>query len=491
MGDRQIKIMSQTLKNIKIPYPNEGVVRSAQLSDTVAPTNSVQIAVNMNFDQVGAVKTRPGVATYATQQAGAISSFGTLNVLGSQPTLYVQVGTALYGYIANTFYPVRTLSVTTRARYAQYLNQIWMCNGHAGDPIMSSPGGSSNFTSANVPAGFPKADFISAGQEGRLWVADSSTDTLYYTDIVQFNGTYQPLTFTLATNFIADFSPQNGQSITGLFRVPRALLVFKQNTIFRVYGAYSVDPYPAYNVGTYSQESIVQAKDGVYFHHSSGFYKFNYSSQPTELSRRVIDFVRAIPRSYYGNVQGVWDGFDSIEWSVGPITVEGVSYSNCVMRYTISTQVWTIYDYPENNITSMIRYDNGANIQSLMGTVAGRIGSLDTGNDDFGQPIYYELIDRWRSFTPMYSRSKNLSGLMIMSENAAGARVEYQIEKSQPNVWTYIDTVDTEFDALFPNANTDDFSRVRLRLSGNTNGEPMLFYGIEVLSVQDKGLDEN
>ena len=35
----------KTPKKIKIPYPTEGTIRSAQLDDTVCPENSVQIAV--------------------------------------------------------------------------------------------------------------------------------------------------------------------------------------------------------------------------------------------------------------------------------------------------------------------------------------------------------------------------------------------------------------------------------------------------------------
>ncbi len=66
------------IKDIKIPYPTEGVIRTAQLDDTIAPANSVQLAVNMNFDRVGAMQTRPGVTQYADDLVEAINSFGTL-----------------------------------------------------------------------------------------------------------------------------------------------------------------------------------------------------------------------------------------------------------------------------------------------------------------------------------------------------------------------------------------------------------------------------
>jgi hypothetical protein len=485
-----------TLKNVKIPYPNEGVIRSAELNDTICPENSVQLAINWNFDRVGAMVTRPGVATYATTLAGSIGSFGTLNSQASTTKyLFARVGTTIQALNSTTgnWASVRTaLTGTGKARFSQFLNRAWMVNGNAGDVPKTSNGGT--FDTTDVPATFPKGDFIQAGYDGRVWVGDAAKDILYYTDIVQStNGTsyVSPLTFDITKNFISTFSPQDGESMTGLFRVPKALLIFKQNHIYRVYNASNVDPYPAYNVGTYSQESIVQAKDGLYFHHSSGFYKFAYDSQPQEISRRVIDFVKAIPRANYENVVGVYDGFDAVKWSVGSVTVEGVTYANCQMRYSISTQVWTIYDFAGTTITSLISYDNGTTIEQVAGTSTGLVGKLDSGTTDFGSDIYYEMIDRWRSFTEMYSQSKNISGMMVMTENGAGMELQYQTEKSGMNVWTDIDIVKDKFDALFPNANTDDFNNLRFRLSGNTRGTPIIYHGTELLSLQIKGLDQN
>jgi hypothetical protein len=488
--------MATTLKNIKIPYPTEGVIRSAQLNDTVCPENSVQLAVNMHFDRIGGVTTRDGVATYATTLAGSVKAFGTLNSQASSTKyLFAHVGSTVQALNSTTgvWASVRTgLTGSVKARFSQFLNRTWMVNGNAGDVPKTSNGGT--FDTTDVPATFPKGDFIQAGFDGRVWVADAAKDILYYTDIVQSTDgtTYvSPLTFTLTTNFITKFSPQDGESITGLFRVPKALLLFKQNHIYRIYSSSNVDAYPAYNVGTFSQESIVQAKDGLYFHHSSGFYKFAYDTQPTEISRRVIDFVKAIPRTSYENVVGVYDGYDAIKWSVGSVTVEGVTYANCQMRYSISTQVWTIYDFAGTNITALVRYDDGTTIEQVAGTSTGLVGKLDSGTTDFGTAIYYEMIDRWRSFTEMYSSSKNISGMMVMSENGAGALVQYQTERSTANAWKDIDTVKDKYDALFPNALTDDFNNIRMRIRGNTRGTPIIFHGIELLSIQNKGLDQN
>lgn len=81
--------------------------------------------------------------------------------------------------------------------------------------------------------------------------------------------------------------------------------------------------------------------------------------------------------------------------------------------------------------------------------------------------------------------------MTVITENAAGAELQYQTEKSPMNVWTDIDDIKDKFDALFPNASTDDFNNVRLRLKGYTAGTPMIFHGVELLSIQNKGLDQN
>lgn len=495
--------MAQTFKNIRLPYITEGVVRTAQLNDTVAPENSVQIAVNMNFDRIGSIQTRPGVATFSSKsvlnKSGPVT-IGTLQTI-SISRLYVQCRDFIYRYNGTGWTGIATLTnYVNKCRYTQYLNVTYICNGYDGD-FLGMDDGSTFYNGAGpatYPANFPKVDYISGGFEGRLWGADKSTDTLYYTDIVQFTppSTYT-LTFNATTNFIKSLSPQDGESITALYRVPRALLVFKQNHIYRVYGAASADSYPAYNVGTYSQESIVEAKDGLYFHHSSGFYKFGYDSQPIEISRRIIDFVKAIPRSNYGNVVGIYDNYDSIKWYIGPVTVEGVTYSNCVVRYTISTQVWTIYNYSGLDYRAMTLYDDGSgNIKQLVAYPHASVSSfyvdqLDTGTDDHGSPIQFEMIDRWRSFTDMYSKSKSVSGMMVMADNAAGTILQYQTEKNGVDEWDYLETLNQNFDSLMPNVNSKDFNQIRFRLVGNSTGTPLVYHGIELLSIQDKGLDQN
>lgn len=395
------------------------------------------------------------------------------------------------------------LAQVSKPRFSQYLNYLWMVNGNeqiGGDPVATSNGG--NFGTDLVPDNFPKGDFISAGFEGRVWVLNKTLGIVYYTDIVQFTPpNVYTLTYDPAVDFISTLSPQTGQEFTAIFEVPRALLIFTEDTIRRIYGASSVDAYAAYNVGTYSQESIVQTKTGIFFHHSSGFYQFDYGSQPVEISRRIIDFVKAIPRSEYANILGVWDDFDTVKWYVGQVLVEGVVFRNCTVRYTISTQVWTIYDYKGIDITALISYDDGAALTQVVGAVVtnnpedssplNKTGALDTGNTDYNIEFYYEFIDRWRAYSNMYYLTKSISGVNVYSENAAGANLLYQKQKSGPNAWQPIGTVTEANNAIMPNSDTEDFDVIRWRLVGTTKGARVVVHGIEITSLTIKGQEQN
>ncbi len=139
----------------------------------------------------------------------------------------------------------------------------------------------------------------------------------------------------------------------------------------------------------------------------------------------------------------------------------------------------------------MTRYDDGTTISHLMGTSTGKTGSMDTGTTDFGEPFYFEYIDRWRSYTDMYAKTKAITGVNLYSENAAGANILYQVQGDQPNVWKSIGTIDEQKNSLLPNASTDDFEVIRMRVVGTTKGTPVIIHGIEILSITDKGYGEN
>ncbi len=479
--------MAKTYDNIKLPYYTEGVIRNDQMNDTVAPEDSVELAINGNFDRIGGFVTRPGVTTYATKFANPIITLGKWSQNAtSNRRLLAQTNSTIQSWNGTTWSNVRSLASNNKARFSQFLNLTYMVNGTGagGDTVATFDG--SAFGSTNVGS-LPKGDYIQAGFEGRVWVADRSSDRLYYTEIVSPSGVIAG-----GTDYIEKLSPQDGQQITGLFRVPRALLVFKENSIFRVYSATALDPYPGYNVGTYSQESIIQAKDGVYFHHSSGFYKFQYDGQPQEISRRIRDFVTAIPRANYENINGTFDGKDAVSWSIGDVTVQGVRFQNCIVRYSISTQVWTIYDLAITGVVNaMMVYDDGVNLVPLLGSSNGDVANYELGTTDLGNPIYFELTTGYMSFTDNWSFLKEISGIYVMSENGAGSSIQIQTDKDLPNVWKDVGTLTEEYCSAFPNFKSGAFNRIRFRIKGISTGAPIIIDGVELSKVIELGFKQN
>lgn len=306
---------------IKIPNPIEGIIRTASIEDVMSEPASVQEAINVHFDRMGATTVRPGLTEYSAALPGPARYFtvwSTTNLAtGNQnPQLMAQVGNTIYALIGGSWVSKGTNSTSGKVRATQFINYTYFVNGNNGDVLKSYDG--STYGTGNT-ASMPKGDFISGGLEGRLWIADKNTNRIWYSDQTP-TGTALANTITPYPNNFLYFSPPSGQSITGMILYQRAMMVFMQDYIYRIYGATSYDAYPAYFVGTYSQESIVQAKDTIYFHSPNGFYRFTYDQQPQEISRRIIDIMQAIPRANYANIFG-WQDFDHVYWALSLIHI--------------------------------------------------------------------------------------------------------------------------------------------------------------------------
>jgi len=478
--------MVKVYSDIKLPYINEGVVRDSENSHVMNENqNTCELALNLNFDSIGAMTLRPGVTQYSdVPTTDAVVSLGSYaDVVGGVRRLLVQRDDTIYSNDGTTSTAVRTLSNNNKARYKQYVGYTYMVNGNAtigGDPVETFDG--TTFGTANTGDMVP-GDFIEAF-EGRMWVADASNDRLYYTDIADPTGV-----ITGGTAYIEKLSPQDGESITALKTYVRAMLVFKQNHIYRVQGADSIDPYPSIFVGTYSQESILEGKNGLYFHHSSGFYRYNIDGGAKEISRRISDILDAIPRSAYDDVIGWVDkNGNALYWSIGDITLKGVTYANVVLRYTVSTEVWTIYSYGVD-ITAALNFDTGTQLIPMIGTLDGKTADVQSGTTDLGKPIFYEFESHWQAFTDTVSTTKKQKEIAYYHENAAGANLSYRIDKDFRNktrhIGTLRDEVVTRFD--IPSDFNVGFNRIKYRVAGESSGDTLRLYGAEIISLEDLG----
>lgn len=471
--------MSNKLEKFPFGNYNNGIVREAAVDSTLVPQNTVQFAQNVNFDVIGGIQLRNGLTLLGSQIASSTPVYGMANYRNNAGTAYqalAMVGQSVYAYRSSAWQEVRSsLSSGSKARFTNFVDYTFMVNGNSNQSLKTY-NGSGVFGTTNV-ANLPKGDFIE-NYRSRIWVADSATDKVYYSDVVNTDNTISG-----GAEYI-QVSPQDGEKITGLKRHSRALLVFKNNHIYRIFSINAADPDPSITRGTYSQESIVESKGGLFFHHPTGFYQFNFDSEPQEISRPIIDIVKAINRDNYDDIVG-WDDDDHIYWSVGDITLAGITYSNIVCCYTISTQVWTIYSY-NKQITSSVLFDTGSNLIQLVGDEDGNVLQFNTGYSDNGSAINYDLVTHWMYFTNLKSTSKSLSEIAIIHENSQGANISYQIDSDNYSQWRNIGSIKKDLYEIM-NLNAKNFIRIRFRFSGNSTGYPMIFRGFEALNMQSEG----
>lgn len=464
----------------KIPLPNitKSIIREAVVDSSLSPPDSVELLINLHTDSLGALTLRKGL-TLLGASIGSVPVLGIGNYRNNAGTNYkalAAVGTEIYAFDGTSWSSVRSgLTSQSRVRFTNLVDYIFMVNGN-GNQGLGTYNGSGSFGTTNA-ASLPAGDFIE-NYRSRIWVGKSSDDKVYYSDVVTTDGT-----ITGGTSFI-QVSPQDGEKLTGLKRHPRALLVFKQNHIYRIFSINSTDPDPSIKRGTYSNESIIECKSGIYYHHPTGFYKFNFDGEQEEISRPIIDIVQAIPRSYYENISG-WSDDDHIYWSVGDITLNGVVFSNIVCVQTLSTKNWTIYSYG-SEIRSAGLYDNGTLLRTIVGNDVGSVFTFDSGTTDNGTPIFYDLQTHWLYFSQVKTTRKSFTELATLHENAQGGNLSYQIDNDGPNQWKSIGTIKKDLEQI-DSLNAKSFMRIRFRLSGSSSGSPFIFRGWELLNILIEG----
>ena len=176
------------LQQIPLPFFQEMITTGA-IDEVLALPESVSLAINFDFDCIGASKSRKGTTLIGTPGASTTTlCMGSyINTAGTAYRLLTKVGTTVYGYNGSSWSSIRTsLGATSKARFTTLVDYIFMVDGNAGG-VVATWNGSSNFGSTNV-ASLPKGDFIE-NYRSRIWIADAATDKLYYSDVVTTSNT--------------------------------------------------------------------------------------------------------------------------------------------------------------------------------------------------------------------------------------------------------------------------------------------------------------
>ena len=279
-----------------------GVITESAVSENEYPKDAVIEAVNFHFDTIGEATLRKGTTILGNQLSGdVLGLFQHIDSAGTNNRIIAVNGGTVYYLSGSIWTSKRGVTNGKKARFSTFLNYVFMVNGT--DTTATWDGSASAFGTTNA-SGAPIGKYIE-NYRARMWIAGDATypDRLFYSSLPSAVTT--PLITwdtSVTTGQWVDISPSDGENITALHRTKDSLLVFKNNHIYRVYSIAQADPDPKFNVGTYSQESIVEAKNGVYFFHPTGIYRYNGDVQ--EVSRPVRDFVENITLGNYTKVSG-------------------------------------------------------------------------------------------------------------------------------------------------------------------------------------------
>jgi len=482
------KIPPQNRKSIKT-----GLITESAVSDNDFPQDACVESINFDFDTIGSCKLRSGLTQVGNTLSGESLGYYEFRDSGSGSNNQIMCinGTDLYYLSTGTWTAKRSsLTASAKARFSTLLDYVFMVNGSNATAVWDGNPSNSFVTTGNA-LNAPVGRFIE-NFRARMWIAGNSTypDRLYYSSLPSAVTT--PIV-TWDTNVLGgywiDVSPSDGENITGLHRTKNYLLVFKNNHIYQVASINSLDADPKIDVGTYSQESIVEAKNGVYFHHPTGFYRY-LDGGVQEISQPIIDIVGAITLANYSKVAGVLDkSGNHILWSIGDVTYGGTTYSNMVVRYTISTGTWTHRCYPTQWTTSGT-YNDGTTLYKIIGDESGHYYKLDTGLLDGITDISYSLIHAWDAIDGLRSSVKTINKMYFEHKGGAGTNVSMQVANDITNDWTktigQFKMLDTGFNNVTSNKGKIKGRKVRVRISGSSKGQPFTYEGYEVVDSSNE-----
>lgn len=476
----------QKIRNLGI----YGVIRQAEVDDSLIPDGAVTEAQNVSFDRKGAIMLRPGLAGLGSTVLASRPAVGIHNAQsgtaiavfsnGSSATIYTLTsgawGVSLDGGTASVrirFVDFGSYTITPNFMYNTYSSmRFWNAGSSRHWHFTGNPINPQNMWGYNIQ--------LVEVYKSRIYAAGDPAypGRLFFSSVITSAGN---VTWAPTVDYV-DINPNDGEDTKGLKRYSLELLVFKPNYIYR-FRTSGVDPDPLIKIGTRSQESIVEGKRGLYFHHDTGYYRYT-GGYPEEISRPISDFITAIPFSQFANVVG-WRDADHIYWSVGNLTISeptgDVAWKNVVLRYTESSDIWTIYSYP-SDIRAGTDFNNGSSLTRIIATDNGVVATHNSGTTDLGEPIKYRVSTKWYEFGSIADQ-KVIKTIIGLCEKAQESQLMYQVDddaswKPLGQLAKYL----TFYEPLLLK-----FHRIRFRLMGVSRVEPFVFQGLEILEGTNEG----
>ena len=402
----------------------------------IAPQTSVYFSSNFEFDtKIGSAKIREGIARLGVQIVNNSTVLGVHQFIttGGTDVLLASVNDAatpdnsdIYSssnagatWTKETEAAVVDWTKNLKVHFLTYLDTVVAYNGT--DTAASSANGTTwvatggNLEVQNFPAGDTAIEW-----NDKVYVSGVSANKnrLYYSSVpsagaITWDGEY------------IDIEPEDGGGdITALAKVPGYLLIFKERSLKRWNGS-STFPDDLFRVGVASMEAVTECRGIAYFFagNGKGVYITN-GGRPQKISRPVQDIIDAIPSAYYDDVNSHSDG-DNVYFAIGDITLDGLTYGNCVLKYSVDSQTWSLQSYPAKEPQMWLSLKLSGVTYSAFGDDDGELVVIDSGTQDGSTVIEYvfqtheiELVDTIQDIT----------GIVVHTRNAKSAKVLARVD---------------------------------------------------------------
>lgn len=467
-----------------------GLIRPAEVDDSLIPDGAVTEVKNFNFDRKGAASVRLGLTALGSTVLTARPCIGLFNAQqGTALAVFSNGATsAIYSFNGSAWsvsLDGGTASIKARfVDFGSYTIAInFMQNTYSSMRFWNA--GSSrhwHYTGNPInPQNMWGINLIDAEVfKNRIYAWQENSSRLHKSSVISIDGN---ITWSPTADYL-DVNPGDGENGTALKRYGTQLLAFKPNNMYR-YQVTSVDPDPFVKIGTRSKESIIEGKKGLYFHHDSGFFRYT-GGYPIEISRPISDLVSAIPFTQFDDI-AAWNDSDHVYWSVGNITVteNGLSQTikNAVFCFTESSEIWTVYSYP-NDIRRGLSYNSGSTLTRIVGTDNGIVATHNSGTTDLGEPIKYSLRTKWIDYGLIAYR-KLLSDLTVLCDKAQAQEIKYQVN-NEDGKWESLGQA-KDLITRFTDKSIR-FFRIRFKVTGVSRFESPIFMMIELDTVKNEGL---
>lgn len=424
--------MSQPVGAIDLMNHSGGMI--TEVVDSLMPDGSYRLIMNLDDDIVGGLRVRRGESAVGSQVQDNKVCLGLYNFRDSGSGTDNQLiavfndsgdSNAVTSYLDGGSWSAisggSSFTADAKFRFTTFLDYVFMVNS-ANDAIKSWDGNTGNSWGTTNLTSAPSGKFIDVYKDRVLVAGTTANPDRVYKSSLPSSGTISWDT----TNDWVDVNPEDGQNITALANNGTYELIWKERAFYRWNGK-ALEPDLIYDIGCTSQESVATRNGVTFFFNPYGIYITN-GGRPQVISRPIQRWIDAISGSYFTEVSGAVDE-DNYYCSIGDVTVDGESFTNVVLVYSISRQRWRIYTYGEE-IRYMARYTDSSGLFAIVaGNDDGDVWQLNNGTTDAaGNAISFDLRTPKLHFGS-FVKEKTMTDLFCFAENMPGAKTFVTTDK--------------------------------------------------------------